>query len=114
MRDVPIIFSAPMILALLREAAEPGTGKSMTRRLAWSKPLEHHDPSVAGTVHATPWQSVKPGDRLWVKEAVEFSSDHFSFWYAADKTVLREDLIQRLRRRGEGRVQREQARRHRR
>jgi hypothetical protein len=34
-RDLPILFSTPMILALLREAREPGTGKS--RRKVYSR-----------------------------------------------------------------------------
>lgn len=36
MTDRPIIYSAPMIQALLREVEEPGTGKTMTRRMPWS------------------------------------------------------------------------------
>jgi hypothetical protein len=45
MTDIPIIFSAPMIRALLDGR------KTQTRRLA-----------------SAPWQVVKPGDRLWVRE----------------------------------------------
>lgn len=33
MRDIPVIFSGPMVCALLREVEKPGTGKTMTRRL---------------------------------------------------------------------------------
>lgn len=79
MRDIPIIFSRPMVLALLREARAPGTGKSMTRRLAWS--FVHRKRAsdlVAGnpclmdasgrTTAPSPWRTVKPGDRLWVRE----------------------------------------------
>lgn len=33
MTDHPMLFSPPMILALLREAKEPGTGKTQTRRV---------------------------------------------------------------------------------
>jgi len=57
MTDHPIIFSAPMIQALLDGR------KSMTRRLAWmfsTKGVDHWRPSR--------WQKVKPGDRLWVRE----------------------------------------------
>lgn len=71
-RDIPIIFSAPMVLALLREAKKPGTGKTMTRRLAWRE----LNTNVKGRIAAglgkspSPWQRVKPGDRLWVRENI--------------------------------------------
>lgn len=84
MSDHPIIFSAPMVRALLDGR------KTMTRRLAWrdaefglqdyaSEQLEEMDAkgwNVVGegnegqfrVYKPTPWQRVKPGDRLWVKE----------------------------------------------
>jgi hypothetical protein len=109
MKDRALIFSAPMVLALLREVEKPGTGKRMTRRLAW-KPwteadLDHYEAvripemTIDRRGMPTQWQHVKPGDRLWVKEAIEFSSDHLSFWYAADKTCLLDSVSMRLRER---------------
>ncbi len=79
MTDIPIIFSAPMIRAFLDGR------KTMTRRLAWRpvmKPrsvregdrLEYEmtEPGM-GTITAhlqpSPWQRVKVGDRLWVRES---------------------------------------------
>ncbi len=47
-RDIPIIFSAPMVRALLDGR------KTQTRRL-----------------ESSPLRKVKPGDRLWVRETVE-------------------------------------------
>lgn len=84
-KDIPIIMSAPMVRATLREVETPGTGKTMTRRLAWGKrhkaaelsseQQEHYDAlgyhiDAAGEwfQKPSPWQRVKPGDRLWVRE----------------------------------------------
>jgi hypothetical protein len=56
-RKRPILFSGPMVRAILKEIEKPGTGKTQTRRLF------HHDPSR--TVVRTAYT---PGDRLWVRE----------------------------------------------
>jgi hypothetical protein len=65
MKDIPIIFSAPMVKGLLSGA------KTMTRRLAFR---ENGKPS--------PWQRVTPGDRLWVRENFQ---DHITgIHYTAD------------------------------
>lgn len=81
MTDIPIIFSAPMILGLAREAEEEGTGKSMTSRMGWKSTV----PSPGfpeGTMRATPWQNVKAGDRLWVRESLAYKLG--MWWYVAD------------------------------
>ncbi|MBA2412690.1 MAG: hypothetical protein H0V63_07670 [Burkholderiaceae bacterium] len=84
-RDIPVIFSAPMIHALIA-----GT-KHQTRRMAWrsetdtksmafvcdgekphplSKPAKNVSVQMAGRYWLRPtlWQQVKVGDRLYVRE----------------------------------------------
>jgi hypothetical protein len=75
MTDIPIIFSAPMVRALLENR------KTMTRRLAWRDPVKH------GPLHS-PWRRVKPGDRLWVRESLYREPSPVGWRYSADKEVI--------------------------
>lgn len=96
MTDIPIIMSAPMILATLREVEQPGTGKTNTRRMLYSKRrakngiipasvsfLQDHPPPLGRLgpegfptdIGAdeywtlTGWHKARAGDRLWVRES---------------------------------------------
>ena len=95
MADRPILFSAPMVQAILREIQSPGAGKTQTRRVMKPQPdtfqIEHEDVKrecfvdtiqVKGRDHLNitmgsngcgviPDYKVPyaPGDRLWMREA---------------------------------------------
>lgn len=70
----PILMSAPMILALLREIEAPGTGKTQTRRIIKPQPLWVYDNKIpVKTMDADPKGEIKcpygkPGDLLYVRE----------------------------------------------
>ena len=94
MSDRPILFSAPMIRAILREIEAPGTGKTQTRRVMNPQPKGI---SSANRVHSSCWditpesnrcsvdfQAPKfaAGDRLWVRETWTARMTHG--WTIAD------------------------------
>jgi hypothetical protein len=64
--DFPAIMSAQMIRAILREVCEPGTGKTCTRRLAWTG----RKAADGEGFRPSSWQRVKAGDRIWVRESI--------------------------------------------
>lgn len=87
MTEHPMLFSPPMISALLREATEPGTGKTQTRRTLSPTPERTENgswivrtqsgfgavfgPDATDLDLASTMQEgmrIKPGDRVWCRE----------------------------------------------
>lgn len=69
MMDRPILMSAPMVLATLREVEAPGTGKTQTRRiLKVLNSLMLAAAELDGGKCLLELARFKKGDRLWIRE----------------------------------------------
>ncbi len=107
MADLPILFSSPMVRAILREIEQPGTGKTQTRRVLLPQPEQ--DMSLVGIYaprltavfgYMTPDADCKiplrymPGDRLYVREAhyLTDDGDYERVVYAAEDADVAEHL----------------------
>lgn len=106
MTDRPILFSAPMVRAILREIEKPGTGKTMTRRLAKFERRDDYTGNLSSSgieadnlspgvwalasrgtggcwnERTKPLRTYAPGDRLWVRETWRASGT--DVWTIAD------------------------------
>lgn len=114
--DRPIIFSAPMIRAIRREIAAPGTGKTQTRRiltkLAGFGAVSEFGPSDTRGYdwhfrdRRKLWNDLRDaemrkclpyavGDRLWVRESLALMEDCGIQWatYAADGAWVKSGIV---------------------
>lgn len=114
MADLPILFNAPMIRALLREIEAPGTGKTQTRRIIKPQPFideqgnfcapgkggkvwnwgQHMDGSPCVRNFIPEVIRRRPGDRLWCRETwavkrFEPCLDHEREWQSLSGPVIR-------------------------
>ena len=105
MSDRPILFSGPMVQALLREIEEPGAGKTMTRRVLKPQPPEGfrlqgiYAPGLTavfenGNVNDDiTIRLPSRGDRLWVRETFRQAYPKTSY---SDGIVYRADAPKSL------------------
>lgn len=106
MADLPILFSAPMVRAILREIEQPGNGKTQTRRVLDMPPMTfdavfnddgvwHVGDALTGHRYAKLSVRYRVGDRLYVREAHHRTNDspksHLVGYDFADGSVTRED-----------------------
>lgn len=96
MKVLPIIMSAPMVLALLREIAAPGTGKTMTRRLAQVMRKNNFRTDYPPVEVPSIWCSVQRGDRIYIRES------HWVFGRWASKKESGKVRVRFVRERGHG------------
>ena len=102
MADRPILFSAPMVQALLREARQPGTGKTQTRRIikprgrlslfdgTWTDDYVMDPGNAEWRARSIPFAM---GDRLWVKETWQVARETLDYETGGEYDVFewRED-----------------------
>ncbi|MBP2495235.1 hypothetical protein ABID82_002434 [Methylobacterium sp. PvP062] len=104
MADRPILFSAPMVQALLREAHQPGTGKTQTRRILKPQPPDWatfcQQPDMLNVEHrwvpsrlwrwSEPEQTPRRALRAW---PVDAEGEHYWMrlpWQVGDRLWVRE------------------------
>jgi len=87
-RERPILFSAPMVRAII-DGRKTQTRRAMKPQWPVSDPppVPWTDVSVCGIEFG--WPYGKPGDRLWVRETL--SATHVGLEYAADNAAVNHD-----------------------
>lgn len=91
MSDKPILFSAPMVRAIIREIEHPGEGKTQTRRVLKQQPrvMPEFDEMTGSWLQFDGDEPVAEtnvpyatGDRLWVRETWQAHGN--GIWTIAD------------------------------
>lgn len=95
MKERPILFSGPMVRAIL-EGRKTQTRRIWKPRKIWQDECEDgysmpHFVDGDGEFHDQPCPYGQPGDRLWVRETWRVADGGTKYYeYAADRSVLRE------------------------
>lgn len=95
MKERPILFSGPMVRAIL-EGRKTQTRRIWKPRKNWQDECEDgysmpHFVDGDGEFHDQPCPYGQPGDRLWVRETWRVADGGTKYYeYAADRSVLRE------------------------
>lgn len=116
MADIPIIFSAPMVRALLdgrktmtRRILFPhrtlvplsvGENEIARRRILGWRVEATDDPAILHGWPRSSWHKATPGDRLWVREGIRWSAANDNFYYIADDRGVGNDNYHWLRANG--------------
>src|SRR5690242_9059603 len=87
-REQPILFSAPMVRALLagtktqtRRVVKPQPGQVAAARTPLHPAVEALCPEIRCPYGV-------PGDRLWVRETLRRDKETGAWFYAADETII--------------------------
>ena len=88
MKERPILFSAPMVRAILDGR------KTMTRRVVKTQSVKYDVINGVPCPRPIPCPYGKPGDRLWVRETWAYRMDYSRIYYRADENLA--SIVNRL------------------
>lgn len=101
MKEIPIIFSTPMVQAILegrktqtRRVIKEGFRPGDKGKNGWILPEPWNKEIVKFYTDACPYGN--PGDVLWVRESIYYSTEHDNFYYSADKQGVGNEIYHLL------------------